>query len=121
MNYTVWDSPTGQLSRSTVARYHYSVARPMTLPVAFCDSAETAATLAAALNAPTLSADGQLLAAIAAPLDDVAAGNAARLAVGDIAGLYLDHLAAMLDTETDPQRINTIKRVAGNVQALAGL
>lgn len=35
--------------------------------------------------------------------------------------LYLDWLADELDRTTDPQRINTIKRVAGNVRALAGI
>lgn len=68
-----------------------------------------------------LSDDGRLLAAIAEPLDDAQAGAAARLAVGDLSGLYLDWLADELDRTTDPQRINTIRRVAGNVRALAGM
>ena len=69
----------------------------------------------------TLSKDGQLLADLAAPLTDEQAAKVARAAVNDIPGLYLDWLADELDRTTDPQRINTIKRVAGNVRALAGI
>ena len=49
------------------------------------------------------------------------ATSLALSAACDPSGLYLDWLAEQMTATRDPVRINTIKRVAGNVKALAGL